>query len=124
MKIFVDTNIIMELLENRSQADVIDEILIVAEENGWQKYISIGSFYTLTYLVERLLRRSKISNPELVERQREILNDILASFYVVPLTASLLRQGVNDSRFLDLEDSYQYRTAVLADCDCILTINT
>ena len=37
MKIFVDTNIVSELLEERSQVDYIDQIFEKAEQKGWTR---------------------------------------------------------------------------------------
>lgn len=56
MRIFVDTNIISELLEARSQVDYVDRIFAEAERNQWTRVLSVGSLYTLTFLIERFLR--------------------------------------------------------------------
>lgn len=123
MRIFIDTNIIMELLANRSKADIIDEIFDESEEKGWSRYISVGSFYTLTYLVERVLKQTYQSRDKLMERLRYILSDILTAFDISPISSTHLMQGVNNSAFSDLEDSYQHQAAILAECDVLLTIN-
>lgn len=44
MNLFIDTNIIVELLENRSEANYVDEIFSAAEQKKWVRYISVGSF--------------------------------------------------------------------------------
>ncbi len=123
MRVFFDTNIIIELLENRAQADLVDRVLCLCEQNKWSKFISVGSFYTITYLTERMLHRQQIYQPLLAERQREILSDILAAFYVAPTNSETLQAGVDDKAFYDLEDSYQHKTAVATACDVLLTIN-
>lgn len=123
MRVFFDTNIIIELLENRAQADFVDKVLCMCEQNKWCKYISVGSFYTITYLTERMLHRQNIHQPLLAERQREILSDILAAFCVAPTNSETLQAGVDDKAFCDLEDSYQHKTAIAAGCDVLLTIN-
>lgn len=124
MKVFIDTNIIIELLENRAQADMIDQIFSFCEHNQWDRYISVGSFYTITYLTERMLRHQHIHQPELAVQQRAILNDILSAFVIAPTTGVTLQKGVDDKAFIDLEDSYQYQTAIANDCNILLTINT
>lgn len=124
MRVFVDTNIIMELLANRSQADIVDDVFAACEENGWKRFISVGSFYTLTYLVERVLKQTYQSRPNLLEHQRSILRDILSAFDISPLRSLHLLQGVNNPAFSDLEDSYQHQAALLAECDVLLTINS
>ena len=52
MRIFVDTNIVSELLEERSLVDYIDQIFEKAEQKGWTRVLSVGSFYTITFLTE------------------------------------------------------------------------
>lgn len=123
MNLFIDTNIIVELLENRSEANYVDEIFSAAEQKKWVRYISVGSFYTLTYLIERMLRKQNIHQPELNLSLRTILNDILQAFCVSPIGCQQLMDGVNDPAFADLEDSYQHQAAISAECDVLLTIN-
>lgn len=124
MRIFVDTNIILELFENRTYADKVDKILEYCEQNQWIKFISVGSFYTITYLTERMLRRKLIHQPELAKIQRTILRDILNNFRIAPTSRDTLQAGISDDAFTDLEDSYQHQTAITANCDIFLTINT
>ena len=52
MKIFFDTCAIVDFICNRENAPYIDRILSDSEKRGWERYISVGSFYTLTYLIE------------------------------------------------------------------------
>ena len=63
MRIFVDTNIVSELLEERSLVDYIDQIFEKAEQKGWTRVLSVGSFYTITFLTERFLRHQGIGQP-------------------------------------------------------------
>lgn len=123
MKIFVDTNIISEFLEERSQVDLVDRIFAESENNKWERVISVGSFYTITFLVERFLRHKGIGQPKLVEEQRSILSTILENFVIKDIDKDSLLNGVEDFRFMDLEDSYQYQSAVNSDCSVLLTIN-
>jgi predicted nucleic acid-binding protein len=123
MRIFVDTNIISEFLEARSQVDYVDRIFAEAERNQWSRVLSVGSLYTVTFLIERFLRHNGIGQPQLVELQRSILLPILENFEIKDLDRDILLYGVSDSRFQDLEDSYQYQAAVNAKCSVLLTIN-
>lgn len=123
MRIFVDTNIISEFLEDRVQAELVDCIFEASEIKGWTRVLSVGSFYTITYLTERFLRHQGISQPMLVEQQRVILSKILSAFEIQDLDNESLSSGVTDPNFLDLEDSYQYQSAIKADCSVLLTIN-
>lgn len=123
MRIFVDTNIVSELLEERSQVDYIDRIFEKAEQDGWTRVLSVGSFYTITFLTERFLRRQGIGQPQLVEQQRIILNSLLQAFEITDINKDELSSGVADMQFNDLEDSYQYQSATKSNCSILLTIN-
>lgn len=123
MRIFVDTNIIMEMLEQRSQADVISAIFDFVESKGWEKAISVGSFYTITYLTERILHKQGFTKPKLIEQQRRILNGILDKFLIPSIGLEELFAGVNDMSFSDLEDSYQLQSAHAFNCAVLITIN-
>lgn len=123
MKVFADTNVIMEMLEQRAQADIVGSAFDVMEEKGWAKFISAGSFYTLTYLAERILHKQGMARPELTVKLREILNGILDKFDVAAIGGEALGEGVNDDNFSDLEDSYQFQAAHESGCDVIVTLN-
>lgn len=99
MRIFVDTNIISEFLEARSQVDYVDRIFAEAERNQWSRVLSVGSLYTVTFLIERFLRHKGIGQPQLVELQRSILLPILENFEIKDLDRDKLLYGVSDSRF-------------------------
>ncbi len=59
MKIFCDTNIVLEFLQQRTFAEQVKTILINALKNGDELFISFGSFYTITYLTERYLKNDQ-----------------------------------------------------------------
>lgn len=122
MRIFCDTNIITEFLEKRLQFEAVSKILLSAVDSH-ELYLSEGGFYTITFLVDKQLRRMGIANPERLENERKILLRILDSFHIVSAAKSGLVQGVMDEGFRDLEDSYQYRAALSCKADVLLTIN-
>ncbi len=110
-------------MEARSQVDYVDRIFAEAERNQWTRVLSVGSLYTLTFLIERFLRHKGIGQPQLVEQQRSILIPILDNFEIKDLDRNKLLYGVSDPRFQDLDDSYQYQAAINANCSVLLTIN-
>lgn len=124
MKIFCDTNIIIEFLQERQQAPLVRRILMYAASSRAELCISFGSFYTITYLVEGYLKKDKRLQGEskLIEL-REILNGILDSFQLIGANDRCFKKGVNDLHFSDLEDSYQAHIAEEFGCDVLLTIN-
>lgn len=123
MKIFCDTNIIIEFLCQRDQANLIEKILKFEPDNN-QYFISVGSFYTITFIIEKYLRKeTELSAEQRLEKLREILLSILSDFSLAPLSLENLREGVEDCKYVDLEDSYQYQAAISSQCDVLLTIN-
>lgn len=124
MNIFCDTNIIMEFLQQRQYAAEVNRILSSAIQNGDNLFISFGSFYTITYLAEKYLKRDpNLSKEERLRRLRYILNGILGTFKLCTSHYGSIGKGVNDLLFDDLEDSYQAHAAEDMGCDVLLTIN-
>lgn len=122
MKIFLDTNVVAEYIEVRSEAQTIMHILETSAL-GNQFFISEGSFYTLSYLVDKLMRRNNIYNPERVEKDKEILRGVLDLFRVTHAGETGLKTILDDNTFTDLEDGFQYQAALACQADVLLTIN-
>ena len=106
MKIFCDTNIIMEYLQKRPQCELVEKVILYALEEKHNMYISFGSFYTITYLVERYLKEESLPKQERLEKLRTVLNGVVDMFGFAFQTSACFKTGVNDSTFDDLEDSY------------------
>ncbi len=124
MKLFFDTCTIIDFLCGRQNANLVDEILMAAEEKEWECYISVGSFYTLTYLIELHLKRNGyIDKDQRIEKLRDILTNVLSTFSIADIFSDDLMESVNNNYFSDLEDSYQYKAAVKAGCNYLITIN-
>lgn len=124
MRIFFDTCTVVDYLCNRTNAQIVEGILTLAREREWKCYISVGSFYTLTYLIELHLKKSRYQvKEERIQKLREILDKILSEFCISDIFAYDLVSAIHDSSFSDLEDSYQYRAALAAGCDFLITIN-
>ena len=122
MKVFYDTNIILELLLKRKEGDKVRDILLWSHENHVEKFLSSGSFYTLTYLIEKYLKNQGIQDTQ--NRRHEltcILSGLLQEYKIIGETD--WGKALSDVRFSDLEDSYQYQTAVNAGCNVLLTLN-
>lgn len=122
MKVFYDTNIILEFLLKRKEGDKVRDILLWSHENHVEKFLSSGSFYTLTYLIEKYLKNQGIQDTQ--NRRHEltcILSGLLQEYKIIGETD--WGKALSDVRFSDLEDSYQYQTAVNAGCNVLLTLN-
>jgi len=123
MKVFVDTNVVFEMLAGRQQADTIGMIFDWMEDHHTERFLSLGSFYTLAYLIESLLHQQNEVRPGLTDKLRDILNGILAEFSLSVIGTDNLSEGINDAAFSDLEDSFQFQSALASHCDVLLTIN-
>lgn len=74
-------------------------------------------------MTERILHQKGLVKPKLTEEQRKIFKTLLASFEIIPLALSRIAEGARDLSFSDLEDSFQYQSALQAGCDILLTLN-
>lgn len=57
------------------------------------------------------------------QRVRQMLLAFLQLAPTVDCSAETVQEAVNDERFTDIEDSFQYHCALQNDCDVLLTIN-
>lgn len=123
MNIFFDTNIVLEFLADRPKAKQVESVIKLCANNKWGKYLSVGSIYTIAYMTERILHERGLVRPTLTEEQRKIFKTLLASFEIIPLAQDGIAEGAADTSFSDLEDSFQYQSALQAGCDILLTLN-
>ena len=123
MKVFLDTNVFIEYIEKRRQFDAVPQIFNLLEDGKLEGVVSGGSLYTIVYIIEQGLKRKGIHNPEKLVQTRYGMNVILDLVEVANMEKSSFRDGINDSAFYDLEDSFQYQCALVAQCDVFITIN-
>ncbi len=123
MKVFLDTNIFLEYFEQRREYQAVGRILSAVEDGVIKAVISVGSIYTLAYLVRIELKRQGIHRPEQTENLRTTLNTILTMVKVVGTSHKRIIDGLNDLAFDDIEDSFQYQCAIQGKCDALITIN-
>lgn len=123
MKLFLDTNIFMEFIERRKQFDYVSLIIDSVLSERYSACISTGCMYTLTFLFERSLKRQDIHQPELINRLRGYLAEVLNMATMVELSHAGAEHAVYAKTFTDIEDSMQYQCAVENHCDVLLTIN-
>lgn len=119
MRIFCDTNIVIEMIEDRKQAEFVQSILSA----NHHFYLSSGSFYTITYLVERFLKRQSIYAEQKQLMLKSILGGLLEVFDIVGVSKERFVMTIDDGTFEDLEDGYQYQAALQCKADVLLTIN-
>ncbi len=123
MKVFLDTNIFLEYFEQRRECQSVSKLFDAIEDGKVKGVVSVGCVYTLAYLVRMELKRQGIYRPEQTIKLRSTLNTILSMVTSVGITHKRLVQGVNDANFDDIEDSFQYQSALQSKCDALVTIN-
>ncbi len=105
MKVFLDTNVILDWLLNREncfskEAKIIIEL---AENKKLKLFISSGSIYTITYLLQKVIKDSN----ELRETIIEILGIITIQNCSQNRYIEACKNSIND-----LEDAFQYEIAL------------
>ena len=112
-KLFLDTNIILDLLAKREpnyQPAAI--IFSMADRNELQLYASSLTFATTHYILEKIT--GSLPARMHLKKLRSILNLLNVDEKVVDLALS-------DIDFKDLEDAIQYYTAIEGKQDIIIT---
>lgn len=122
MRIFCDTNVIAELIEDRQYAGEV-QLILATKETVNQFYMSGASFFTLAYLIERFGKQQDIHRPMLTDFVRKTLRGLLRIFHVTNVDEAGLEACLNDSSFSDIEDSGQYQAALACKANILLTIN-
>jgi len=113
-KVFLDTNVVLDLLgERKPYYDAIAKIATLGEKRKLQLVVSPISFATINYFLTKF-ENSKIAIEKL--RKFKVICDICS------LDEAIIEKGLNSS-FKDFEDALQYFSATAADCDVILTRN-
>jgi predicted nucleic acid-binding protein len=114
MKIFIDTNVLLDVLLNRK--DVAEEsscIWALCEKDTVKGYISAISFNNAHYVICKVHSRKKAD---------QAMRTMLDSFNVVPLDDKILNRAT-DADFNDFEDSIQFFSALHCDADYIISRN-
>ncbi|MBI5723673.1 MAG: PIN domain-containing protein [Planctomycetes bacterium] len=114
MKVFLDTNVLLDVLARREPfySDSV-KIWTLAEAGHLVGFASTLSFPNLFYL----LRKAK--GPKNALKTIGILRDI---FSLVPLDAQIVNQAI-DSDIADFEDAIQFFSALHADAAALITRN-
>ena len=112
MKVFVDTNVILDVLCNRKEF-VIDssKILRLCELRIIDGYISALSIPNIVYIMRKELDSNKI---------KEILGKLFLTFSVVELNANDIKHAAGMD-YTDFEDALQSACAKRIKADYIIT---
>ncbi len=114
-RIFVDANIILDLLAKREPFYREAAVLFsLADKKNIVLHISSLSVANINYILTRL---TNAENAKTVLRKLRLIVNILA------LDDKVVGLALNDDSFADFEDGLQYYTAVENNMDSIITRN-
>ena len=99
MKIFLDTNVVMDYLASRGDVESVNYIFKQIEDGVHSAYISIGSVYTITYLTEIFLKTKGMDKAERLQMLRTTLESLLDHLKIAGHTKTQLLKGVRDIDF-------------------------
>ena len=114
MRVFVDTNVLLDVIANRP-AFYEDSALVwtLAERGQIEALVAASSFTDVYYIVRRLANRRKA---------KTAIRLLLEVFRVADCGERVLVQAV-DARFKDFEDAVQYFAAIEAGAEVLITRN-
>lgn len=111
--VFVDTNIIIDLLaDRRPHSKFAIALFEKAESKKIKLYVSSLSFATTYYLLKKHIEDKKL---------RLILLGLLEYIHIIPIDLHIIKRGLK-SQHKDFEDALQIVAALSVDkMDCIVT---
>ena len=113
-KVFVDTDIIYDLLAKRDPFySAAARLFTLADEGKVQIFISALSFANIHYLISKQQSESQA---------KQILRKFKVLVRITPLTEKIIDLALN-SEFEDFEDAIQYFSALQNDIEILLTRN-
>lgn len=114
-RIFVDTNIILDLLSKREPFyQESADLFSLADKNIIEIYISSLSIANTNYTLTRVTNS---------ENAKVILRKLRLIVYILALDDKIIGLALNDNSFSDFEDGLQYFTAIENSIDTIITRN-
>ena len=114
-KLFIDTNIIIDLLSRREPFyDESAELFSLADQKIIELNISSLTIANTSYTLLRQIDSKKTK--EILRKLRLIVN-------ILPLDDKIIGIALNDDSFTDFEDGLQYFTAIENKQDVIITRN-
>ncbi len=124
MRIFIDTNVILEFFMHREEYEVAEKLLKELRRRNAQLFMSVGSFYTIHFIILKYLHKEQgLVGEECLQSLRIILSKILQMFDIAEHDKNSLIRGISDTEYKDLEDSCQYQVAQKVDCEASVSFN-
>lgn len=113
-KVFVDTNIVLDLLSKREQFyPEAQQLFSMADKKKVKLYISSLTFANTYYILSRGLKSDEL---------RTVLRKFKLLVKILPMDDKIIDLALN-SDFKDFEDAIQYYTAIEGKLNLIITRN-
>jgi predicted nucleic acid-binding protein len=113
-RLFIDTNIMLDLLGERDPFySSIAKIATLADNGQIGLVASALSYATVSYF---------LSKNETVEKAKEKLRKFRIISEICDLDEQIIEKGLN-SNFTDIEDAFQYFSALKSECNLLITRN-
>jgi len=114
MKVFVDTNVLLDVLARREPFYVAAaQVWSLAERGEVQAFVSAISFNNVYYIVR------KAENKRKADQALRLIRDV---FHVVAPDSQIINQAI-DAGLTDFEDAVQFHSAVRARAVHLVTRN-
>jgi predicted nucleic acid-binding protein len=114
-KLFIDTNIVIDLLANREPFyEDAAKLFSLADRNKIKLSVSSLTFANTNYI---LLKSNSASVAKEILRKFKILTIVLS------IDDKIIDLALNDNGFVDFEDAIQYYSAIENNQDIIITRN-
>ncbi len=111
-KIFLDTNILMDFVDNRENRIYAQTIIELGKSGAIQLFASYLSYANMGYI---LRKRSQEERYRMIQNARKIAT-------VIPCNVDQLDAAIAHP-VKDYEDMLQYQSALAAGCDVVVTNN-
>ena len=114
-KVFIDTNIIVDLLAKREPFyEEAAMLFTLADKQQVNLSVSALTFANTNYILSQSLKPEEV---------RQILRKLKLIVQVLCINEKIIGLSLNDNDFRDFEDAVQYYTALENDTDIIITRN-
>lgn len=124
MKVFLDTNVILEFFIEREDVRMAAQLFSRLKEEKAEMYMSVGSFYTMLFLIDKYLRKELgLTGDVRIATLRSLALKIVKAISIAGHDSESLLRGVEKIQYKDIEDSCQHEAAVAKGCDFIITYN-
>ncbi len=114
MNLFIDTNVVMDVVSHRPQFyDASAVILTLLEKDKAEGFLSAISFNNIHYILRKQGGKTRADNA---------VRTLLSTFNIVSLDEKIITRAI-DANFNDFEDGIQFFSAMRCNADYIISRN-